>query len=60
MNVGDKLSLIIVPLVAAFGAAVPQMSGSGLGHTGGKLESIPSRRPADPPATGSRGKQGCR
>ncbi|MCL2471457.1 MAG: thymidine phosphorylase [Propionibacteriaceae bacterium] len=48
-GVGDKITLILLPLVASFGVAIPQLSGRGLGHTGGtldKLESISGWTPA--------------
>ncbi len=46
-GVGDKVSIILAPLMAAAGVAVPMMSGRGLGHSGGtldKLEAIPGFR----------------
>jgi thymidine phosphorylase len=52
-GVGDKVSLPLVAIVAACGAAVPQLSGRGLGHTGGtldKMESIPGWQAALSPA----------
>ena len=51
-GVGDKVSLILCPLVAACGAVIPQVAGRGLGHTGGtldKLEAIPGWNPSVEP-----------
>jgi thymidine phosphorylase len=63
-GVGDKVSLLLAPVVAACGGAVPMISGRGLGHTGGtldKLESIPGYDTAPDPAAFRRAVQhaGC-
>jgi thymidine phosphorylase len=63
-GVGDKVSLLLAPIVAACGAAVPMISGRGLGHTGGtldKLESIPGYDVAPEPARlqGAVARAGC-
>jgi len=63
-GVGDKTSLILVPLAAACGVAIPMMSGRGLGHTGGtvdKLEAIPGFRTGLEPREVERqvGELGC-
>jgi thymidine phosphorylase len=63
-GVGDKVSLLLAPIVAACGGAVPMISGRGLGHTGGtldKLESVPGYDTAPDPAAFRRAVQraGC-
>ena len=53
-GVGDKVSLMLAPILAACGAAVPMISGRGLGHTGGtldKLDAIPGYRSQPDEAT---------
>lgn len=53
-GVGDKITLPLGPLVSAFGVAVPQLSGRGLGHTGGTLDKMESIKGWDPNMSNAR------